>query len=47
MIFTWYFIAPLGIFLALFYKEAFPNGLWFYVSVDRFQQSVKTERVRT
>lgn len=30
MIFTWYFIAPLGIFLALFYKEAFPNGLWFY-----------------
>lgn len=32
MMFAWYFIAPVGIFLAFFYKEAFPNGLWFYVS---------------
>ena len=32
MMFTWYFVAPVGIFLALFYQEAFPNGLWFYVS---------------
>ena len=32
MMFAWYFIAPVGIFLALFYQEAFPNGLWFYVS---------------
>jgi len=31
MMFTWYFLAPVGIFLALFYKESFPNGLWFYV----------------
>ncbi|XP_065890178.1 putative ferric-chelate reductase 1 [Dysidea avara] len=30
MMFTWYFLAPVGIFLALFYKESFPNGLWFY-----------------
>ena len=32
MVFAWGALAPVAIFLALFYKIVWPNGEWFYVS---------------
>ena len=37
MCFAWGLLAPVGIFIAMFYKVVWPNGEWFYVSIHLFK----------